>query len=209
MQTIGPASRDASAGDINSDIDNGKASDTAASPPAYAVPAPSPAPSLTASRASSAPASRPNSAAALAFQQASEAYHEALMQKRLGLVEQMRAALADTSTVAYQSIAAYSHCLEGQALRHLCIQCLVRDLLRTPPTWMRANHAFCSTAHTTTQSAGSSVNYGFHAGVLTDIAFEVFQKGQQSQVCLPVSILLCHSHIQAHSVHIMRSLRTA
>lgn len=130
MQTIGPASRGGSPGDIDSDIDNGKATDAAASPSAYAVPAPSPAPSLSASRASSAPASRPNSAAALAFQQASEAYHEALMQKRLGLVEQMRAVLADTGTVAYQSIAAYSHCLEG---------------------------------------------------VLTDIAFEVFQEGQQSQ----------------------------
>ena len=116
MQTVGPTSRGGLPGDTDSEFDNGKATDAATSPSACAVPAPSLAPSLTASRASSAPASRPNSAAALAFQQASEAYHEALMQKRLGLVEQMRAALADTSTVAYQSIAAYSHCLEGQAL---------------------------------------------------------------------------------------------
>lgn len=79
-----------------------------------ATPAPSAGPSLVLSRASSAAASKPSSAAALAFQQASEAYHAALMQKRLDLVEQMQAALTDTSTIAYQSIAAYSHCLEGQ-----------------------------------------------------------------------------------------------
>lgn len=78
------------------------------------TPAPSAGPSLNLSRASSAVASRPSSAAALAFQQASETYHVALLQKRLDLVEQMQAALTDTSTIAYQSIAAYSHCLEGQ-----------------------------------------------------------------------------------------------
>lgn len=82
------------------------------------------------SRTSSAAGSRPPSTAAVAFQQASEAYHEALMEKRLELVQQMQAALTDTSTVACQSIAAYSHCLEG---------------------------------------------------VLTDIAFEVFEEGQWSQ----------------------------
>ncbi|KAA6424163.1 MAG: hypothetical protein FRX49_06122 [Trebouxia sp. A1-2] len=95
-----------------------------------ATPAPSAGPSLNLSRASSAFASRPSSAAALAFQQASEAYHAALLQKRLELVAQMQAALTDTSTIAYQSIAAYSHCLEG---------------------------------------------------VLTDVAFEVFEEGQHLQ----------------------------
>ena len=75
------------------------------------------------SRTSSAAGSRPPSTAAVAFQQASEAYHEALMEKRLELVQQMQAALTDTSTVACQSIAAYSHCLEGQlphAFVHSC-----------------------------------------------------------------------------------------
>ena len=71
-------------------------------------------PSPAASRASSAAGlSRPNSAAAAAFQQASVAYHEAVMAKRLEVVQQMQAALTDTSTVAYHSIAAYSRYLEG------------------------------------------------------------------------------------------------
>ena len=65
------------------------------------------------SRGSSAGVSRPSSAAAFEFQQASEAYHEALMQKRINLVQQMQASLSDTSTVAYQTIAAYSQLLEG------------------------------------------------------------------------------------------------
>ena len=55
---------------------------------------------------------RPSSRVA-AFQQASEAYHEALLEKRLELVQKMHNALANTSTVAYQSIAAYSHLLDG------------------------------------------------------------------------------------------------
>ena len=75
---------------------------------------PSILPSAVTSRASSAAGvSRPSSAAAAAFQQASVAYHEAIMAKRLDIVQQMQASLADTTTVAYQSIAAYSHYLEG------------------------------------------------------------------------------------------------
>lgn len=71
-------------------------------------------PSPPASRVSSAAGlSRPNSAAAAAFQQASVAYHEAVMAKRLEVVQQMQAALTDTTTVAYQSITAYSRYLEG------------------------------------------------------------------------------------------------
>ena len=67
------------------------------------------------SRASSAAGvSRPASSAAAAFQQATEAYHEALMAKRLELVDQMRESLKDSSTIAFQSIAAYSHCLDGE-----------------------------------------------------------------------------------------------
>ncbi len=105
-----PASADPSAG-------NGIA---AVSPDGFKpTPASSAAPTLVSSRASSAAASRPTSAAAVAFQQASEAYYEALMQKRLELVQQMQAALADTSTVAYQSIAAYSYCLEGDTALHV------------------------------------------------------------------------------------------
>lgn len=53
---------------------------------------------------------------------------------------------------------------------------------------MSAN-TFCSITHAATQFACSSANYDFHAGVLTDIAFEVFQEGQQSQVvCILISI---------------------
>ena len=71
-------------------------------------------PSPVTSRASSAAGvSRPSSAAAVAFQQASVAYHEAVMAKRLDIVQQMQASLTDTTTVAYQSVAAYSHYLEG------------------------------------------------------------------------------------------------
>lgn len=70
-------------------------------------------PTPASSRQSSAPGSRP-STAALAFRQASETYDEALMERRLQLVQQMQAALADTGTVAYQSIAAYSLLLDGE-----------------------------------------------------------------------------------------------
>lgn len=71
-------------------------------------------PSPPTSRVSSAAGlSRPNSAAVAAFQQASVVYHEAVMAKRLEVVQQMQAALTDTTTVAYQSIAAYSRYLEG------------------------------------------------------------------------------------------------
>lgn len=70
-------------------------------------------PTPASSRQSSAPGSRP-STAALAFRQASETYDEALMERRLQLVQQMQAALADTGTVAYQSIAAYSLLLNGE-----------------------------------------------------------------------------------------------
>lgn len=76
---------------------------------------PSVSPSPIGSRVSSAAGvGRPSSAAAVAFQQASEAYHEALMAKRLELVHQIQDSLTDTSTAAYQSIAAYSHCLNGE-----------------------------------------------------------------------------------------------
>ena len=81
-------------------------SNTAASP--YILPFP-----VTSRASSAAGVSRPSSAAAVAFQQASVAYHEAVMAKRLDLVQQMQASLKDTSTVAYQSVAAYSHYLEG------------------------------------------------------------------------------------------------
>lgn len=71
-------------------------------------------PSPVTSRASSvAGVSRPSSAAAVAFQQASIAYHEAIMARRLDIVQQMQASLTDATTVAYQSVAAYSHYLEG------------------------------------------------------------------------------------------------
>ena len=84
--------------------------------------APSVLPSPVGSRASSAacvPVSRPSSAAAVAFQQASVAYHEAIMAKRLEVVQQMQASLTETTSVAYQSIAAYSHYLEGRHLTPL------------------------------------------------------------------------------------------
>lgn len=66
-------------------------------------------PTPASSNQSSVPDSRPSSA----FQQASDTYNAALLQKRVELVQQMQAALADTGTVAYQSIAAYSHLLDG------------------------------------------------------------------------------------------------
>ena len=78
-------------------------------------------PSPVTSRASSAAgASRPSSAAAVAFQQASVAYHEAVMAKRLDIVQEMQASLTDTTTVAYQSVAAYSHYLEGLHCKICC-----------------------------------------------------------------------------------------
>ena len=79
------------------------------------------------SRATSAAASRPASAAAAAFQQASEAYQEAVMQKRLEIVQQVQAALSDHHTVAYQSIAAYSHCLDGKCHKLLPFSYWLQD----------------------------------------------------------------------------------
>lgn len=82
---------------------------------------PSVLPSPVTSRASSAAGvSRPSSAAAVAFQQASVAYHEAVMAKRLDIVQEMQASLTDTTTVAYQSVAAYSHYLEGLRCKLCC-----------------------------------------------------------------------------------------
>lgn len=86
---------------------------------------PSVLPSPATSRASSAAGvSRPSSAAAVAFQQASVAYHEAVMAKRLDIVHEMQAALSDTTTVAYQSVAAYSHYLEGLHF-NICCSCVL------------------------------------------------------------------------------------
>lgn len=71
------------------------------------------------SRQSSAVAGRRPGSGAVAFQQASEVYNEAILEKRLELVQKMQDALANTGTVAYQTIATYSHLLDG-APAHKC-----------------------------------------------------------------------------------------
>lgn len=76
------------------------------------------------SRQSSAPGNRPSSAA-LAFQQASQTYNEALLDRRVQLVQQIQAALSDTGTIAHQSIAAYSTFLDG--METLCTRCFDRN----------------------------------------------------------------------------------
>ena len=54
-----------------------------------------------------------------------EAYEEALLRKRIELVQQMQASLAnDGHTIAHQSIAAYSHILDGNQISTLRLQWL-------------------------------------------------------------------------------------
>ena len=134
------------------------------------------------SRASSAAGSRPTSAAAAAFQQASEAYQEALMLKRLELVQQMQSALADTHTVAYQSIAAYSHCLDGESSSFCICSTMHRQTSYTACQSSRDRHCQFT--------PGLHMNHTLrHAGVLTDLAFEVFEEGRFAEVLFAWAIL--------------------
>ena len=102
---------------------------------------PSILPSPVTSRASSAAGvSRPSSAAAVAFQQASVAYHEAVMAKRLDIVQEMQASLTDTTTVAYQSVAAYSYYLEGLHFTQKTLAYLLQSVLL--PDHVKCAHSF-------------------------------------------------------------------
>lgn len=107
-----------------------------------AIPSILPSP-VTSKASSAAGVSRPSSAAAVAFQQASVTYHEAVMAKRLDIVQQMHASLIDTTTVAYQSAAAYSHYLEGLHFTH-------RTLAYSLQCFLLPEHVICA-ANSTAQ----------------------------------------------------------
>lgn len=115
------------------------------------------------SRQSNAGSIRP-STAAVSFQQASETYDEALLARRLQLVQQMQAALADTGTVAYQSIAAYSSLLDGI----VTLPCADTMLTLSIPDQV-------------TQSS-TCTTYG--TGLLMDMAFDVLEEGHAMKVRL-------------------------